>query len=508
MLIPLRHENMEGRRWPVISIALVVLNFGIFLATRGQIDNENPQRTEVRAHILLLAASHPELTLPSNVESLVTKFKTNNPGTWNEARSQTRELADAWDARMRLMQDESALQQEMDSLAEQWAALEKSGFLEQYAFVPAHPAAISYVTANFLHAGWLHLIGNMWFLWLAGAILEDTWGRIIYPIFYLAAGAAALIFHALLNPGSTIPTLGASGAVAALMGAFLIRFPKTKIEVALVLGLRSLSNLALGKGIRFKAASYWLLPMWLLMEILSGSLLGQYSRVAHWAHVGGFVFGAAVALGLRYSGLEHQANAAIEAKVTWTADAGIVEATEQMEHGKLDEAIATLLGYVATKPDSTEAYTLLQQVYWRKNDIPAYQNAIIKLCQLHLKSQNAEEAWHDFEEYTNSGGAAMPAASWLELCRIAEGQQNYERAVTEYEHIAKAYPTEKQSLLALLSAGRLTLKQLNRPSDALLYYKAAKASKVPHLDWESNIRTGIQAAEKAMGVSLAPTTKS
>jgi len=118
------------------------------------------------------------------------------------------------------------------------------------------PKPIAYLTANFLQGGWLHLIGNMWFLWLAGAILEDTWGRVIYPIIYLVAGAAALQFHAWLNPGSLAPTLGASGAVAALMGAFLVRFPKTKIEVALVLGLRSLSNLALGRGIRFKAAAY------------------------------------------------------------------------------------------------------------------------------------------------------------------------------------------------------------------------------------------------------------
>jgi membrane associated rhomboid family serine protease len=508
MLIPLRHENMEGRRWPVISIALVLLNVGIFLATRGQINTENPLRTEVRAHILLLAATHPELSLPPNVEELVTKYKDTHPGTWREAQSQTRDLADAWDARMRLIEDPATLQQEMDSLAEQWASLDKSGFLEQYAFVPAHPSAISYVTANFLHAGWLHLIGNMWLLWLAGAILEDTWGRIIYPIFYLAAGAAALQFHAWASPGSSMPTLGASGAVAALMGAFLIRFPKTKIEVALVLGLRSLSNLALGKGIRFKAASYWLLPMWLLMEIFSGAIFGQYSGVAHWAHVGGFVFGAVVALGLRYSGLEHKANAAIEAKVTWTADPALVQATEQMEHGKLDEARASLQGYVATKPDSLEAYTLLPQIYWRKNDIPNYYTSIIKLCQLHLKSQDPEAAWQDYQEYTNAGGDRMPAATWLELCRIAEGQQDYERAVSECEHLAKAYPNERQSLLALLSAGRLALKKLNRPSDALVYYKAAKASKVPHLDWETNIQAGIQDAEKAAGVSYSPAVKS
>ncbi len=81
MLIPLRHENMEGRRWPVISIALVLLNVGIFLATRGQINTENPLRTEVRAHILLLAATHPELSLPPNVEALVIKYKDTHPGT-------------------------------------------------------------------------------------------------------------------------------------------------------------------------------------------------------------------------------------------------------------------------------------------------------------------------------------------------------------------------------------------------------------------------------------------
>jgi tetratricopeptide (TPR) repeat protein len=116
-------------------------------------------------------------------------------------------------------------------------------------------------------------------------------------------------------------------------------------------------------------------------------------------------------------------------------------------------------------------------------------------------------AWQDYQEYTNAGGDRMPAATWLELCRIAEGQQNYERAVSEYEHLAQAYPNERQALLALLSAGRLALKQLQRPSDALLYYKAAKASKVPHLDWESNIQAGIQDAEKAVGLSYVPTVK-
>jgi membrane associated rhomboid family serine protease len=498
MFIPLRHDNMEGRRWPVITIALVALNLVVFLFTHGRMEEQSPQQTEVRAHILLLAAMHPELTLPQDVQDLVNRFKEKDPNTWREAQSQTRDLADAWDARIRLMEDPVALQNEMDSLAEQYSSMQQSSIPEQYGFIPGHPKAITYLTASFLHAGWLHLIGNMWFLWLAGAILEDTWGRTIYPIFYLIAGTAALQFHAWLNPGSLVPTLGASGAVAALMGAFLVRFPKTKIEVALVLGLRSIANLALGKGIRFKAASYWLLPPWLLMEVFSGALFGGSSGVAHWAHVGGFLFGSAAALGVRYSGLERHVDAAIEAKVTWTADPAILQATELMEHGKLDEAIPLLKNYVAAKPDSVDGYSLLQKIYWRKNDVPSHRETCIKLCQLYLKAKDAESVWREFDDFVNLGGASMPASVWLEVCRLAEEQENYERAVTEYERLASAHPTEKQSLLALMAAGRLSLKKLNRSADALKFYRAAAASSVPHTEWESNIQKGILESEKAL----------
>jgi tetratricopeptide (TPR) repeat protein len=179
-----------------------------------------------------------------------------------------------------------------------------------------------------------------------------------------------------------------------------------------------------------------------------------------------------------------------------------------MEHGKLDEAIASLNSYLATKPDSLEAYNLLPQIYWRKNDIPAYQNAIIKLCQLHLKAQDAEAGWHDYEEYINSGGNAMPASTWLELCRAAEGKEQYQRAVTEYEKLATTHPNEKQSLLALMAAGRLTLKKLNQPNEALRLYQAASRSRVPHAEWVTNIQNGLREAEKALSGTQTPTLKS
>jgi len=498
-LIPLRHENMEGRRWPVITFTLIALNLIAFLVTHWTIEEQQPELAETRIHILLLAAMHPELKTPDDVQQFVNDFQTDHPEGWKLAGSPNRRVEDGWDARIRLVEDPETLQSEMDSLSQRFQEVQAKSIVQNYAFIPAHKRAISYLTANFLHGGWLHLIGNMWFLWLAGFILEDNWGRIIYPVFYLIAGVAALQFHAWSYPHSLIPVLGASGAVAALMGAFLVRFPTLKIHMW---------GIALFFRFRFKASAYWLLPLWLLTEIFYGALFGQASGVAHWAHVGGFLFGALAAVVIQHTGLEHKANTVIESKIGWSADPAVVQASESLGQGKLDEAIDTLQKHIANKPDSVDALTLLQQALWRKNDLTAYREATIKLCQLHLKAQDSEAAWHSYEEFVQSGGEKIPAAEWLELCRCLENNRNFDRAVSEYEKLAEAYSTERQSLLALMSAGRLSLKQMNRPSDALRFYRAASSSPVPHLDWESNIRAGIEDAEKLLTGSYSSSTKS
>jgi tetratricopeptide (TPR) repeat protein len=207
------------------------------------------------------------------------------------------------------------------------------------------------------------------------------------------------------------------------------------------------------------------------------------------------------ALVLSRSGLEHKVSSAIEEKVAWSANPAIVQATEAMDQGKPDEAIRKLQEHVAAKPDSADALVLLQQLHWRKGDAAGHQAATIRLCQLHLKNHDGEAAWHDYEEFLNTGGQQLPPATWLELCRFLEGQQNFDRVVTEYDKLAAAYPKEKQSLLALMSAGRLSLKKLSRPAEALHFYQAASASPVPHLDWESNIQSGIKEATAALSQS-------
>jgi membrane associated rhomboid family serine protease len=378
----------------------------------------------------------------------------------------------------------------MDSLGTQYSQLTASSITERYAFVPANSKPITYLTSTFLHADWWHVLGNMWFLWLAGFVLEDAWGRPLYLLIYLMAGAMACQFDAWASPGSIVHSVGASGAVAGLMGAFLVGFPKMRIR------MMWLFDLGLFPFLRFWMRAYWLLPLWVFIEINSG--MRPRDGIGHWAHVGGFLFGALAAVALRCSGLEHRVNKAIEEKVAWTPDPEITQAGDLMDHNNLDEAAATLNNYLTTKPDSVEAWNLLRAVYWRASNIPAYREATGKLCELQLKANESEAAWQDYEDFLNAGGERIPPDVWLDLCRVPEQQRDFERAVSEYERLATAYPSERQSVMAQLGAARICLKRLDRPQDALTFYKAAAASAVPHLDLEQDIESGIHDARTVL----------
>jgi len=180
-------------------------------------------------------------------------------------------------------------------------------FLTLYAFVPArffHPALFeasfgfnlgSLVFSMFLHGGWLHLIGNMWFLWVFGDNVEDAMGHFRYAIFYLASGAAAALAQALAAPHSTVPMVGASGAIAGVLGAYFVWFPWSRVKTLLFLGIfMTITELP---------APLFLL-LWFVVQFFSGTLSlaaagAAGGGVAWFAHIGGFVAGAAIALALR-----------------------------------------------------------------------------------------------------------------------------------------------------------------------------------------------------------------
>jgi membrane associated rhomboid family serine protease len=154
---------------------------------------------------------------------------------------------------------------------------------------PAKGWLASIFVAMFLHAGWLHIGGNMLFLWVFGNNVEDRLGPLPYLLFYLLGGVAAFALQLALAPTSAIPTLGASGAIAAVLGAYLVAFPRARVLTLVIFFLITLVELP----------AYLVLGLWFVLQLFSGvGELGTAvnSGVAYWAHVGGFVFGVGVGL--------------------------------------------------------------------------------------------------------------------------------------------------------------------------------------------------------------------
>jgi membrane associated rhomboid family serine protease len=162
-------------------------------------------------------------------------------------------------------------------------------FINQWSFVPAHILAgrdyVTIFTAMFMHAGWLHIGGNMLFLWVFGPEIEDAMGPLRYLVFYLLGGVVASLAQIAVDPHSTVPNLGASGAIAAVMGVFLITYPRDQIKTVLFIGWYI--------GVRAIPAIL-LVGFWFLTQLFSevGALATTNNGgVAYMAHVGGFLFG-------------------------------------------------------------------------------------------------------------------------------------------------------------------------------------------------------------------------
>jgi membrane associated rhomboid family serine protease len=165
-------------------------------------------------------------------------------------------------------------------------------FIALHGIVPGNLHYLSILTSMFIHGGFLHIVGNMWFLWIFGRGIEDLLGHGKYLFFYLACGAAAAFAHILLNPFSPIPTVGASGAIAGVMGAYLIKFPRAHI-VTLVFIFIFLTTVDIPAA--------FLLLYWFAIQFFSGVGSVGYSQassgdVAWFAHVGGFLAGMGMIL--------------------------------------------------------------------------------------------------------------------------------------------------------------------------------------------------------------------
>jgi rhomboid family protein len=166
-------------------------------------------------------------------------------------------------------------------------------FIQQWAFVPrrflANPGGDfpTLFTSMFMHAGWLHLLGNMLYLWIFGDNVEDRFGHIKFTIFYLLCGIAATFAQLAFSSGSNIPNLGASGAIAGVLGSYILLFPRSRVSVLMGRGVIPMPALAV-------------IGLWIVLQFVSGigsiSNTAESGGVAYMAHIGGFIAGFVLTL--------------------------------------------------------------------------------------------------------------------------------------------------------------------------------------------------------------------
>jgi membrane associated rhomboid family serine protease len=161
-------------------------------------------------------------------------------------------------------------------------------FVQAYGVIPATFSWPTVLTSMFLHSGWLHIFGNMLYLWIFGDNVEDRFGHVLYLLFYLLCGTAAAVGQAITQPYSVVPMIGASGAIAGIMGAYFVLFPHSRVLTAVfIIFILDLIEIP----------AIFFLGIWFLMQFFSGfGSIGSSAAeggVAFWAHVVGFIVGAA-----------------------------------------------------------------------------------------------------------------------------------------------------------------------------------------------------------------------
>ena len=165
-------------------------------------------------------------------------------------------------------------------------------FFAEWAMIPARITSgdgyYTIITSMFLHGGLMHLFGNMLFLWIFGDNLEDVMGHLGFLLFYLASGVAAALAQIAFAPGSGVPTVGASGAIAGVMGGYMLLFPRARVDVLVILVI----------FFQIFAVPAWLmLGFWFALQLVSGlGMDPNVGGVAYWAHAGGFVAGLLMVL--------------------------------------------------------------------------------------------------------------------------------------------------------------------------------------------------------------------
>ncbi len=476
LIVPIGHENSVARRWPWITTLIVVLNVCAFIGFLAPDQRVNARLQQLVGQAVEYYTEHPGLTLRSPLREWLPELSNAEPGAEAE-------------------QPDAEAQAELDSYVQEVEKARQGLSSWRHGYDARRGNALGLFTHQFLHAGLLHLAFNLWFLWLVGCNVEDAWGRVVFPLFYLSGGALAGLMHGWMTAPNSPILIGASGAVAAAMGAFLVSFAQTKIRFFALILIRPVT---------FSARAYVMLPLWAGVELLWG-LSRTGTGVAHWAHVGGFGFGVAVALGLRLSGAGKRLEQELEQTgESFAVDPELAQASAAIDAGNAAAVIGTLTEMSTRRGASALVLCELLRAQTAVGDVAGSRQTKLRLIEWYLQKQSPDEALAVFEELRNEQGSVLaPPALRLRLARQYQRRGDVEKALTAFEEIHSGAERSEHALPALLSHAELLLEQ-GHSDAARRLYERAQTFVSTDVQVEAAIRQGLARTGTAQRPSTSP----
>lgn len=368
---------------------------------------------------------------------------------------------------------------------------------QKFGLVPARFHPYQLVTSLFLHDVPLplHLAGNMFFLWLFGRHVEDVLGWHLYLAAYIIGGVAAHALNIFVASQFSqvalgVSTIGASGALAAIMGIYAVRFYQTRTVALLGVGLPPL----IGWARRVLLPSVFAIAIWLGWELLQGALsMGSAGSggVAHWAHVGGVIFGVLAALAF---GLNTEAQDMYEA----------ANAYALFRAGEWKRAAVYLEEVVKDEPDNADAYVKLATCYDVLRRRSRALRAYLKAIDLYRDTGDADMVLDTFSKLLrNHETDKISASEHARLARLFLRAHQYDDAARTFEALARVHPRAPEAERAVVEAARIWLRHLDRPDRALELFAVIQQQR-PNSPWIQEVQEDVRAARERLGEERLP----
>jgi len=357
-----------------------------------------------------------------------------------------------------------------------------------FGFVPTQPQLGALLTSMFSHGSLMHLAGNMLYLWLFGSVAEDVLGPLLFLGFYFGGQAGATLLDVNIARGFApsdlvVPRVGASGAIAGVLGLSAVCFARVRVKVAYLIGL-----LLFWRAGVFRVPAWLFLGFWIGLQLLGGVLSTSLAATsgqatggtAYWAHIGGFAAGVAFAYILALPGKIRRRD--LLAGIVYTPDEGAGR------YGDLNEL-------VRRSPQDAEAWLALARSKESFGMLPEAAEAYARAAALFLEQREPERAgraYHAALRYDPT--FTLPAPAQFDIAVGLTRAGEYRQALAALDNLLKAYPTSSEAEIALMRAGELAERLGER--DAALRYLEDLLQRYPYSAWADQARLKMQSLRR------------